>query len=150
MRLRSLVLMASGTVAILCLSAAASAEPTNRWWSGAGMGYIEYGYSASDGSKIYIACDAERTQHSLRVAIRGVDPRPRSEIVFYIDGEEVRFWTTQAGDVEMNSHASLSSLYYLFDRLREGRRLILRFDGILREFPLAGSAKSLGPELCPP
>lgn len=149
MKLRSLVISTSSAVAILCLSAAASAEPTNRWWSGAGMGDIEYGYSASDGSEIYIACDTERTRHSLRTAIRGVDPRPRTDIFFDVDGEIIRFWTTQTGDVEMNSHASLSSLYYLFDRLREGRRLVLRFDGLSREFALAGSAKGLGPELCP-
>lgn len=134
--------------AVIGLGVPASAEPTNRWWSGAGMGDLEYGYSGSDGSTIYIACDSERTRHSLRVSIRGIDPRPNSDVILSVDGENIRFWTTSSGDVEMNSHASLSSLYYLFDRLREGKDATLRFNGLSRKFSLAESARGLGAQLC--
>ena len=134
-------------VTALWLSAPAAAEPIDRWWSGWGMGVSEYGWSGSDGSTIYITCGSER-ELGLRVAIRGVDPQSKTDVIFNLNGQEIRFWTTADGDIEMNSHVSMSNLFFLFDELRKGTSVFLRFDGLAKEFPLAGSAKGLGPTLC--
>lgn len=129
------------------LNAPAAAEPVDRWWSGWGMGVSEYGWSGSDGSTIYITCDSDRAL-GLRVAIGGVDPHPNTDVVFYLNGQELHFSTDADGDIEMQSRVSMNSLYFLFDELRKGRSAVLRFDGLMKEFPLAGSAKGLGSELC--
>lgn len=125
----------------------ASAEPTNRWWSGSGMGVSEYGWSGSDGTSIYITCDSD-SEIGLDVAIRGVDPKPKTDVIFNIDGEEVRFWTTEKGEIEMFTRVSGNNLYYLFDRLREGSSVALSFDGLSKTISLAGSSKGLGEGLC--
>lgn len=140
--------LGSITIAISLLAVSpASAEPTDRWWSGWSMGVSEYGWSGSDGSTIYITCDSDR-QLGLRVAIKGTDPKPNTDVIFNLNGQEVRFWTTNDGDIEMQSRVSMNNLYFLFDELRSGSTMFLRFDGQDKEFSLAGSAKGLGSELC--
>lgn len=128
-------------------SAPAIAEPIDRWWNGWGMGVSEYGWSGSDDSNIYITCDSNNNL-SLSVAIRGQDPRPGSDVVFKLKGQEVRFWTKENGDIEMESRVSANNLYFLFDELRTGSTMTLEFDGLSKRFPLSGSAKGLGPRLC--
>jgi len=118
-------------IALLAVSAPAFAEPTDRWWSGWGMGVSEYGWSGSDGSNIYITCDSDGAL-GLNVAIH----------------QEVRFWTKADGQIEMQSRVSMNNLYFLFDELRQGSSMFLRFDGLAKEFSLAGSAKGLGEGLC--
>lgn len=111
------------------------------------MGVSEYGWSGSDGSSIYITCDGAR-QLGLSVAIRGVNPRPNTDVIFNLNGQEIRFWTMGDGEIEMQSRVSMNNLYFLFDELRKGVTMFLRFDGLAKEFPLKGSAKGLGSELC--
>ena len=132
---------------LLAVSAPAIAEPTDRWWSGWGMGVSEYGWSGSDGSNIYITCDSDGAL-GLNVAIRGIDPKPNTDVIFNLNGQEVRFWTTADGEIEMKSRVSMNNLYFLFDELRQGSTMFLRFDGLAKEFSLAGSAKGLGEGLC--
>jgi len=133
--------------AMLTASTTAYAEPTDRWWSGWGMGVSEYGWSGSDGSTIYITCDSDR-ELGLRVAIRGVDPKPNSDVIFNVNGQEIRFWTTADGDIETQSRVSMNNLYFLFDELRAGTTMFLRFNGLAKEFSLTGSSKGLGEGLC--
>lgn len=111
------------------------------------MGVSEYGWSGSDGSKIYITCDSEG-ELGLRVAIRGANPKPNTDVIFNLNGQEVRFWTKDDGQIEMQSRVSMNNLYFLFDELRQGTTTFLRFDGVAKEFSLAGSAKGLGKGLC--
>ena len=127
--------------------APASAEPVNRWWSGWGMGTSEYGWSGSDASKIYITCES-RTEVGLRVAIRGIDPKPKSEIVFALNGQTIRFWTKLDGEIETQSRALMNNVYFLFDELRTGSKMTLSFNGLSKSFSLAGSSKGLGSEFC--
>ena len=134
-------------IAALAMATPALAEPTDRWWSGWGMGVSEYGWSGSDGSNIYMTCDSERDL-GLSVGIRGVNPKPNTEVIFNLNGQEVRFWTKGSGEIEMQSRVSMNNLYWLFDELRRGRTMFLRFDGLAKEFSLAGSAKGLGKGLC--
>lgn len=125
----------------------ASAEPTDRWWSGAGMGVSEYGWSGSDGSEVYISCDGNGLL-SLHVSIRGKSPKPNTDVIFNLNGQEIGFWTTRQGEIEMVSRVSMNNLYFLFDELKRGRTMFLRFDGMAKEFSLAGSSKGLGAKLC--
>ncbi len=134
-------------ILMLVVAAPLAAEPVDRWWSGWGMGVSEYGWSGSDGSTIYITCGSEG-ELGLHVAIRGVDPRPNTDVIFNLNGQEVRFWTKEDGEIEMQSRVSMNNLYFLFDELRKGTTMFLRFDGLAKEFPLKGSAKGLGPRLC--
>jgi len=111
------------------------------------MGTSEYGWSGSDGSTIYITCDSEDAL-GLRVAIRGKDPKPNTDVSFHLNGQEVEFRTKSNGEIETQSRVSMNNLYFLFDELRNGNRMFLRFDGLAKEFSLAGSAKGLGKGLC--
>lgn len=135
------------SIAALVAATPALAEPTDRWWSGWGMGVSEYGWSGSDGSTIYITCDSDDAL-GLNVAIRGVDPKPNTDVIFNLNGQEVRFWTEDNGEIEMQSRVSMNNLYFLFDELRQGSTMFLRFDGLAKEFSLAGSARGLGEGLC--
>jgi hypothetical protein len=123
------------------------AEPTDRWWSGWGMGIHEYGWSGSDGTSIYITCESA-TEMGLSVAIKGVDPKPSSEVHFFLNGQNIRFWTNPDGAIDTKSRVGLTSLYFLFDELRAGREMTLAFDGLSKTLSLKGSSKGLGPELC--
>ena len=134
-------------IAALLTAAPAFAEPTDRWWSGWGMGVSEYGWSGSDGSSIYITCDSEDAL-GLSVAIRGVNPKPNTDVIFNLNGQEIRFWTKDNGEIEMQSRVSMNNLYFLFDELRQGSTMFLRFNGLAKEFSLAGSARGLGEGLC--
>lgn len=125
----------------------AQAEPVNRWWSGWGMGVSEYGWSGTDGSSVYITCDSEDNL-GLNVAIRGESPKPKSDVIFRLNGQEVTFWTNADGTIEMQSRVSMNNLYFLFSELRAGETMALEFDGLTKVFPLAGSAKGLGAGLC--
>lgn len=111
------------------------------------MGVSEYGWSGSDGTTIYITCDSEN-ELGLHVAIRGVDPEPNTDVIFHVNGQEIRFRTAANGDIETQSRVSMNNLYFLFDELRSGDRMFLRFDGLAKELSLAGSARGLGPGLC--
>ncbi len=136
------------TVALVALQITpAFAEPVNRWWSGWGMGVSEYGWSGSDGSTIYMTCES-RTDVGLRVAIRGIDPKPKSEIVVVLNGQKISFWTTPNGDVETQSRVSMNNVYFLFDELKNGSKMTLSFNGLSKSFNLAGSSKGLGSEFC--
>ena len=134
-------------LALVGTSAPAFAEPNDRWWSGGGMGISEYGWSGSDGTSIYVTCDSER-ELGLRVAIRGIDPKPKSDVIFQVNGQTIKFWTSSDGDIEMISRASMNNLYFLFDELRSGERMIVRFNGLSKSLSLMGSAKGLGQGLC--
>ena len=131
----------------LLLQGPASAEPVNRWWSGWGMGVSEYGWSGSDGSKIYITCE-NNTELGLVVAIRGIDPKPKSEVLFLLNGQNIIFSTMPNGDIEMKSRVSTNNLYFLYDELRTGSKMTLSFNGLSKTFSLAGSSKGLGSGLC--
>ena len=111
------------------------------------MGISEYGWSGSDGTSIYVTCDSER-ELGLRVAIRGIDPKPKSDVIFQVNGQTIKFWTSSDGDIEMISRASMNNLYFLFDELRSGERMIVRFNGLSKSLSLMGSAKGLGQGLC--
>jgi hypothetical protein len=124
-----------------------SAEPVNRWWSGWGMGVSEYGWSGSDGSTIYMTCE-NRTEVGLRVAIRDIDPKPKSEIVFALNGQKISFWTKPNGEIETQSRVSMNNVYFLFDELKNGSNMTLSFNGLSKRFNLAGSSKGLGSEFC--
>jgi len=132
---------------MLAVTSTASAEPVDRWWSGWGMGISEYGWSGSDGSNIYITCDSDNNV-GLSVAIRGESPDADSDVLFKVNGQEIRFWTTKDGSIEMQSRVSMNNLYFLFDELKAGNKLELSFNGKSKMFPLKGSAKGLGSELC--
>jgi hypothetical protein len=134
-------------IAALIIATPASAEPKDRWWSGWGMGISEYGWSGSDGTSIYITCDGENNM-GLNVAIRGTDPKPKSNVIFKVNGQEIVFWTEANGNVEMQSRASTNNLTFLFDELRSGRSVTLQFDGLSKTIPLKGSGKGLGKGLC--
>ncbi len=125
----------------------ALAEPVDRWWSGWGMGVHEYGWSGSDGSMIYMTCE-DRTEIGLNVAIRGIDPKPKSEITFALNGQKVNFWTKASGEIETESRAAMNNVYFLFDELRAGKEMSLSFNGLSKRFSLAGSSKGLGSEFC--
>ena len=111
------------------------------------MGVSEYGWSGSDGSNIYITCDSEGAL-GLSVAIKGVSPKPKTDVIFNLNGQEIRFWTRADGEIEMQSRVSMNNLNFLFDELRQGRTMFLRFNGLAKEFSLAGSSKGLGGGLC--
>jgi hypothetical protein len=133
--------------AALITAAPVSAEPKDRWWSGWGMGVSEYGWSGSDGTSIYITCDSEN-KIDLSVAIRGVSPKPRSKVTFQVNGVHIGFMTEADGDIDMFSKVSTNNLYSLFDELRTGKSLTMRFDGLSKTLPLKGSSKGLGKGLC--
>src|SRR3546814_20279340 len=92
-----------------------------------------------------MTCES-KTDLGLRVAIRGIDPKPKSEIIFALNGQKIRFWTKPDGDIETQSRASLNNLYFLFDELRAGNEMTLSFNGLSKRFSLAGSSKGLGSE----
>jgi hypothetical protein len=131
----------------MLLHAPVYAEPADQWWSGWGMGVHEYGWSGSDESRIYITCE-NSTELGLSVAIRGIDPKPKSEVVFSVDGKEIRFWMKPNQEIDTQSRVGMNNLYFLFDDLRKGKKLVLSFDGLSKAFPLTGSSKGLGQELC--
>ena len=136
-----------GLLACCSMSSAVVAEPTDRWWSGSGMGVSEYGWSGSDRTTIYITCDGE-DELGLQAAIRGIDPKPNSDVTFTLNGQKIVFWTEKTGDIEMRSRVSTNNLYFLFDELRSGERVTINFNGISKTLPLVGSAKGLGEGLC--
>ena len=128
-------------------SSAGYAEPIDRWWSGSGMGVLEHGWSGSDRTAIYITCDGQRMP-GLRVSIRGRDPKPKSDVIFEVNGQTIKFWTLADGEIEMVSDVSMNNLDFLFKELKSGERLIVKFNGISKSLPLKGSAKGLGEGLC--
>ncbi len=123
------------------------AEPTNRWWSGWGMGVSEYGWSGSDGTSIYITCDSD-SDVGLNVAIRGVDPKPNTDVIFEVNEQDIRFMTKADGEIEMFSRVSTNNLYFLFDELKTGKTVTMRFNGMSKTLSLNGSGKGLGRGLC--
>ncbi|MCZ8017399.1 hypothetical protein [Novosphingobium sp.] len=133
--------------AFLATSTAVAAEPTNRWWSGGGMGVSEYGWSGSDRTTIYMTCEGD-DELGLRVSIRGVDPKPKSQVIFEVNGQSIVFFVKSDGDIEMQSRVSMNNLYFLFEELRSGRQVTVNFDGLSKTLPLTGSAKGLGKGLC--
>jgi opacity protein-like surface antigen len=134
------------TLALAC-GTVAQAEPTDQWWSGWGMGIHEYGWSGSDGTSVYITCGSDR-ELGLNVAIREIDPKPNSEVVFDVDGREFKFRTKDDGDIETFSRLAGNELFFLFDALKKGKRLVLSFDGLSQSLSLKGSARGLGKDLC--
>jgi hypothetical protein len=131
--------LASGTTA--------HAEPRDQWWSGWGMGIHEYGWSGSDGTSIYITCDSNR-ELDLSVAIRGLYPKPDTQVLFDVDGRLFKFRTKGDDGIETFSRLASDEIYFLFDALKKGKRVVLSFDGISQSLSLRGSAKGLGEELC--
>src|SRR3546814_2108808 len=97
------------------------------------MGVHEYGWSGSDDSTIYMTCES-KTDLGLRVAIRGIDPKPKSEIIFALNGQKIRFWTKPDGDIETQSRASMNNPYFLFDELRAGNEMTLYVNGLSKSF----------------
>lgn len=158
-----------GAIAIGLASAPVSAEPIGKWWAGAGMGDLEYGYSRGDGTELMLSCnpgDSDRLY--LSVSINGESPADEY-IVFDADGEAIEFYAEDLGTIEMRSRVSINSVYELFDSLKRGRQLEIWFSpvsihetdqrlaGLARSkrlarqnavISLAGSAKALGVGLC--
>ena len=110
------------------------------------MGSSEYGWSGSDGTSIYVACNDERT--FFRVAIRGVDPKPHTAIRFFVNGQEIVFRTNADGQIDMYPPVAMANLSFLFSEIRSGKTLFVQFDDLAKEIPLKGSAKGLGSNPC--
>ena len=133
------------------------------------MGDIENGYSDGNGTEVLFSCNPGRG-HSLYLSakIRGVSPRGEF-VVFSVDDHDFEFTADRLGSIEMTSRPSVNSMYFLFDALRKGRSLEVRFsshsihDGetewkawreadrrtrLRKKIPLAGSAKNMTENLC--
>ena len=143
--MRKLLLASS----FLFLAIPAEAEPYGRWWTGWGMGVTEYGYkSDSAGSdKIYIACSHDST--TISFSISGINPRPRSEVIVVIDGEELRLFSDVDGSIPTDSRVADANFRALWSLMRSGNTMWVRLStGESARFPLKGSAKVLDAESC--
>jgi hypothetical protein len=156
------------TFCVLAISTPASAEPIGRWWAGSGMGDLEYGYNRGDGTEVYFSCNNDRQTMYLSAQIDGSSPRDEN-VVFSVDGDELEFYADKSGALEMKSRVSINNLYALFDMLKRGKSLTIRFSSSsINRGPtalaarsasirhsrskttisLAGSAKALGNDIC--
>jgi len=153
----------------MAVTSHAYAKPVAGWWSGGGMGVIENGYRDGRGTEVLLSCTPDQGDRLyLSASIRGVSPQGEF-VVFSVDGRDFEFSADALGSIEMTSRVSVNSMYFLFDALRKGRSLELRFsshsihDGetewkawrasdrstrLRTNLPLYGSAKAMGQSLC--
>ncbi|WP_374471696.1 hypothetical protein [Phenylobacterium sp.] len=141
------VLLATGV--FLAVALPAVAEPTGRWWSGWGQGTAEYGFSAANGDKVYIACDeGSGFGTTVSFAIEGTGPEPGETVTVRTDLTAFDFPVDDSGRLETASRAGNENFLALWDAIRRGAVLSIGFGGRTATFPLAGSTRMLAPEAC--
>ena len=136
-------------VALVACSSSVSAEPVGRWWSGYGMGTLEYGIKndSAGSDSVYIACSGEST--IVYFSVGGVDPKPKSIIIVTIGGEEWVLYTNSDGHVPTNNHVAADNFISLWHAMRSGTVMRVRLaTGQSTRFTLAGSGRELPKKPC--
>ena len=131
-------------VALAAIPATAEAEPVGRWWSGGGMGQVEYGYTRNDNNKILFSCDPQDGSMSVFVTANGRSPRKGSRVQFDVNGQTIRWRAGEDGNLDTGNGVERSSYYSLLKQIARGKTTLrVSFDGTVISFPLRGSAREM-------
>lgn len=150
--MKSLIRAAIAMAATASLAGPAAAAG---WNFGFNQGVAEYsvGSFADDGDSVSLSCsEGGVTPGSVGVQVRraGFTPGKAEPVTFTVGNRRVQMFTDAGGFVSYGSVAAAPRFRTLWQMLRSGRSLTVRYGpGAPLTFPLAGAAKLLGPVPCP-
>ena len=142
------------TTVALALAAAPAAHAAD-WNFAFNQGVAEYsvGSLADGGSSVALSCsEGGVTPGSVGVQVRraGFTPAANQPVTFIVGRQQVAMFTDADGFVSYGSVAAAPRFRALWQMLRSGKALTVKYGpGAPLSFPLAGAAKLLGPVPCP-
>ena len=132
------------------IPASAIAEPSNgEWTMGFAMGVTEAWTRDGEGNEIIFTCNGGR-EGAIYINLFG-KPVPAGEIVFSVDGQEVRMQSKPDGEaVETGCSVCQDSFIKVWKAVAAGSRLTVTAGRRSAAFSLEGSRDALGPDVCLP
>ena len=128
----------------------AAARLVGQWVIGSGQGTVEYSIYNDNTDKTYFiisdASDGVSGEVEVYLSIGGKSPKPQSTVQIQVGPNRVDFMADEGGSISTACRVCAANFDALWQMMRAGKVMQVRFDGRAATFSLSGSSRVLGSE----